>query len=84
MIKQKKKEPNQKNLIIVIALILAGLGYLGYRSMLTSPDINKVTTPERRSKTPPPKSGKVITPTATPKNTQTPKYSSAPTATPRR
>ncbi len=37
---------NQTNLILVIALALAAVGYYSYRYMLTSPTINKVTTGE--------------------------------------
>ncbi len=47
---QAIKKPNNKNkkyLIIAIALGLAGLGYLGYRSMLTTPEINEINAAHR-------------------------------------
>ncbi len=40
----KSKQKNQTNLILVIALALAAVGYYSYRYMLTTPDINRITT----------------------------------------
>ncbi len=46
MVTSKSKKNNQKYIIVAVGLALATAGYFGYKSMLTSPDINKVTTGE--------------------------------------
>jgi len=40
--KSSKVNSNQKYIIIAIALALAAAGYYGYRSMMVTPDINKI------------------------------------------
>jgi flagellar basal body-associated protein FliL len=42
---------NQKYIIIAVGLALAAAGYFGYKSMLTSPDINLVAPPEKPTTT---------------------------------
>lgn len=69
MATSKSKKSNQKYIIISIALALAAVGYFGYRSMLTSPDINKVAPPEKPRPTAKPTSKP---PTKTPQPTTKP------------
>ena len=45
MAKKTNKKFSTKNIVILTALALALVGYFGYRSLLTSPDIN-ILTPE--------------------------------------
>ena len=41
-VKKSKVVSNQKYIIIAAAIALAAVGYYGYRSMLVTPDINKI------------------------------------------
>lgn len=45
MAKKNNQKFSTKNIVILTALALALVGYFGYRSLLTSPDIN-ILTPE--------------------------------------
>ncbi len=45
MAKKTNQKFSTKNIVILTALALALVGYFGYRSLLTSPDIN-ILTPE--------------------------------------
>lgn len=72
MATSKSKKSNQKYVIVSVALALAAVGYFGYRSMLTSPDINKITTGEGgymggKSRKPPTPTRAPKTPTPMPK-----------------
>lgn len=93
MATSKSKKYNQKYLIIAVGLALATAGYFGYKSMLTTPDINKISPPKRAlpttmpNKTPAPSKDPVdkntvekntIKNNTINKNTTLPKYTVAP------
>ena len=79
MIKTKQKDLSQTLIIVIAALALATVGYYGYKMLLTSPDINQITTKPKPSPTPKASSVSVTSP----KPSSTPKASSINKATPK-